>query len=451
MSEGASITDWLRARQQALAPRVSALLWRDNVEWRFEDGNLRHRTGGFFSIVGVKIAPSNASADGIDMPMIRQPEIGLLGFIVMANGDDEPKWLLQAKSEPGSVGYVQVGPSVQATQSNYLRLHGGLPTRFLNFFHDQSAPPLVDHRQSEQGSRFISKYNRNAVRLVDKAFECGHPNWRWFSAGDVKRALAEDFAINTDARSVIACAPWRLLCAGRNPFAPPPGVDDGPRARAPADFIAMLAESYVRPPDDTVERALADLEAVNARRIDRLRRKRLDQLKGWRLEEDRLCAETGEAGFDIRSYAVHAPGREREDWSQPLVRSLKEHDAALVFQVRDGRLQAFLRFADEPGFRGRRQYGPSWQSDGANPPWIEEILGADALKPLLSVRQSDEGGRFMRSVMRYSLYLLGEDVRPPAKPGGAWVDIRGLEALCLTEGVLTNEARSATSVMLRLA
>ena len=35
------------------------------------------------------------------------------------------KYLLQAKVEPGNINKIQISPTVQATRSNYLRIHGG--------------------------------------------------------------------------------------------------------------------------------------------------------------------------------------------------------------------------------------------------------------------------------------------------------------------------------------
>ena len=44
------------------------------------------------------------------------------------------KYLLQAKVEPGNINKIQISPTVQATKSNYLRIHGGKTIAFLKFF-----------------------------------------------------------------------------------------------------------------------------------------------------------------------------------------------------------------------------------------------------------------------------------------------------------------------------
>ena len=50
-------------------------------------------------------------------------------------------------------------------------------------------------------------------------------DWRWSNSGELRAMLAEDFAVNTDARSVLVCSDWNLLADGA-PFAPRQGQDD---------------------------------------------------------------------------------------------------------------------------------------------------------------------------------------------------------------------------------
>lgn len=122
----------------------------------------------------------------------------------------------------------------------------------------------------------------------------------------------------------------------------------------------------------------------------------------------------------------------------------------LAAQVRAGVLQFALTMAFEPGFAGRPQYGPSLQSSAPSDvaPLLKARLAAET-KPRLSVLQSDEGGRFMTSRVRYRVIWL-EDEPLPAEDAMAWVSAAGLEQLCRRPGVLTNEARSAASLLLTL-
>ncbi len=115
---------------------------------------------------------------------------------------------------------------------------------------------------------------------------------------------------------------------------------------------------------------------------------------------------------------------------------------------------AFLAYSDEPGFGTACELGPSWQSDRLNPEWVTAWAGSDGMTVWASIDQSDEGGRFLDSVMRYEICELdAADVEADALAGqgGHWVSLAQLQALCATGGVLTNEARSLVSLLLSLA
>ena len=66
-----------------------------------------------------------------DHPIIVQKELGILGII---KDKVKNKYLLQAKVEPGNKNKLQLSPTVQATKSNYERVHGGKKIPYLNIF-----------------------------------------------------------------------------------------------------------------------------------------------------------------------------------------------------------------------------------------------------------------------------------------------------------------------------
>jgi oxidase EvaA len=436
-----SVVSWLENRRAVSSMRVERLPWAQNPDWVFTEDALRHVSSGFFSIAGATQHWPGAPLDGADRPMIDQPDPGLLGFIA-APAPDGLNWLLQAKNEPGTIGAVQVGPTVQATQANYRQLHGGAPTQFLGRFADPQNPPLIDTLQSEQGTQFIGKANRNAVVLAAAPFVSPHPDWAWFATSYLRDALASDYAINTDARSVIVSAPWRLLASPEGLFS----AD----ARSPAlsDFVAAARASHSASHAD-IAGILARLNDARRTQAATLMRKPLSALAGWRITDDGIVSADASADMEIVNYAIWATGREVTHWRQPLLCPRETSSCGLVFHEMDGRLKVFLRYAAEPGFLGRVELGTSWQSNTPSPAWITERIADLERAPLLAIHQSDEGGRFMRSIARYSLHML--DTPPPAGiTGGDWVDIGELEALCARPMTLTNEARSAVSLLLSL-
>lgn len=447
-----AIIDWISTRRLELAPTVKVLPWAENKEWEFRDGKICHISGGFFSVVGLRVETTGNAPVESEHLMIDQPELGLLGFVISQTAAGF-KWLLQAKSEPGTEGFVQVGPSVQATQSNYQRLHGGAETPFLDLFQDPHSPAVYDVPHSEQGSKFVGKFNRNALCEVPSEFEVHNPNWRWFESSDVKKALSQEFLLNTDSRSVIVCSPWQYLTAPHPPFSSESNqMSDlpGSRDHNVEKFVEYLRDSY-RDRGDGIEKLVGNLRHAEKRERFKVQQTPINELAKWKIGESNICAVDEGADVEICSYSVEATGREVEAWHQPLLVGLIEHEAGLIFQFRDGSLKLYIRFCAEIGFGGRVEYGPSYQSDGENPAWTEKFLRENETAPILSVRQSDEGGRFKNSIMRYQIHHLSEDVPVEDDEDGVWVDLAQLEALCAISGTTTNELRSGISVLLSFA
>ncbi|WP_237307948.1 NDP-hexose 2,3-dehydratase family protein [Streptomyces alboflavus] len=125
--------------------------FRELPQWSFtRDGDLVHDSGRFFTVSGMRVR--GPEGPGRDQPVIVQPEIGVLGLLIK-DLDGEPHVLLQAKAEPGNIDGIQLSPTVQATRSNYTRVHRGGATRHLEHFTGPGrGRVLVDSLQSEQGA-----------------------------------------------------------------------------------------------------------------------------------------------------------------------------------------------------------------------------------------------------------------------------------------------------------
>jgi oxidase EvaA len=119
MSE--SLLQWLQAQRALQTCAVESISLDDSREWLWADGSIKHRTGRFFNVVGVR-----DETTGWHAPLLDQWEIGTLAFI-RREREGEVEILVQAKLEPGDLGLSQLAPAVQATASNLDRVHGGSP------------------------------------------------------------------------------------------------------------------------------------------------------------------------------------------------------------------------------------------------------------------------------------------------------------------------------------
>lgn len=72
-------------------------------------GDLRHRTGKFFTVHGLRVHDPTGAVHWWDQPIIDQPEVGILGILVK-EFDGVPHFLMQAKAEPGNPGGLQLSP-----------------------------------------------------------------------------------------------------------------------------------------------------------------------------------------------------------------------------------------------------------------------------------------------------------------------------------------------------
>ena len=118
------ILAWMKEQNEAVVSNISQIPLSEMSKWDYRDDHICHESGKFFSIDGIRVNTNYRNTHEWDQPIINQPEIGFLGFIVKKfNG--VMHFLLQAKIEPGNLNVVQLSPTLQATRSNYIRVHGG--------------------------------------------------------------------------------------------------------------------------------------------------------------------------------------------------------------------------------------------------------------------------------------------------------------------------------------
>ena len=121
---------WLKIQKKIQKLNVTKVNLNSLKDWNFNKKEIFHKSKRFFKIIGVRIK-SNFYKKNWDQPIISQNEIGILGIIKNSKTN---KYLLQAKAEPGNINKIQISPTVQATKSNYTRVHGGKEIPYLRYF-----------------------------------------------------------------------------------------------------------------------------------------------------------------------------------------------------------------------------------------------------------------------------------------------------------------------------
>jgi len=198
------IRQWIERRNREVEVKVDKIPFAEMRMWHSEeDGSIRHDSGRFFSIVGIDVVTDYGANNHWRQPIILQPEVGYLGILTKEiNG--VLYFLMQAKIEPGNVNCVQISPTLQATKSNYSRVHEGKSPNYLDYF--VNAKPgniILDQLQSEQGARFMRKRNRNIIIKVDDDVPVLE-DFRWMTLGQIKELMHYDNMVNMDTRTVLS-------------------------------------------------------------------------------------------------------------------------------------------------------------------------------------------------------------------------------------------------------
>lgn len=445
------IGNWLDQQRLKSRLTVKPIPFAECIGWQFDKGALVHQSGGFFSVRGCRYHRPHPGVTDVYLPMIDQPEVGLLGF-VFRKKDHGWEWLLQAKTEPGNVGGTQIGPSVQATESNWMRRHGGKPTPMLDLFATscQGSELITDIKQSEQGDRFLGKYNRNAVVRVGE--DVNTPDggiWRWFPAEQLLVELGNDYVVNTDSRSVLWCSNWNFL------LAPGQSTPFG-RWRGKGGFGEALLNSVSVPinqPEDQSGyfKAVAMLKLMRCNPTTMIELLPLDALEGWSLNRFSLSPDQpAGAAHSVRAISVQAEDREVTSWCQPILASREEQRVVLLCSLKDDVLHFALNLSAEPGFREGIQFSPSLVTGVGheNPAeWLDACTDPKAIIRA-ETRQSDEGGRFLSSIALYQILEVPSQWISVPVSHGVWVTLSAARRMSSASGLLNNELRSALSVLL---
>ncbi|ANY10592.1 NDP-hexose 2,3-dehydratase family protein [Pseudonocardia sp. HH130630-07] len=439
--------EWIAERNAAHRHDVRRIPFDELRSWAFDPatGNLRHDTGRFFSVEGLQVHTDHGPVRSWSQPIINQPEIGILG-ILMAEIDGVLHCLLQAKTEPGNVNGVQLSPTVQATRSNYTGVHAGNAVPYLEYFRNPGAGRVLsDVLQSEQGSWFYRKRNRNMVVEVEEPFEA-HEDFRWIPLGQVHELCAVDNIVNMDTRTVLAGMPTG--------FEGMAGTGSGGLADALAR--SCVASSGGLHTDAEVLSWITDRQSGHEIRTELIP---LHDVAHWRRTPDRIRHDP-ESFFSVIAVAVTATSREVGSWTQPLLEPHGVGRVALLVARFGGVLHALMHARVEPGYLEAVELAPTvqfapetYRGLGLAPPAfldvVEEVGRGERV--LFDAGLSEEGGRFHHARNRYQIIEVDPVLDDRTTPDHRWLTVAQLNGLLLHNNYVNVQARSLIACLRGLA
>lgn len=390
--------EWIDARKKDVKVEIEITKLSNLGDWNFnkDSGNIKHKTGKFFSIDGidVQIQTINGETKNWSQPIINQPEIGYLGCIVKEfNG--LLYFLVQAKIEPGNENVVQISPTLQATKSNYTRAHKGNAPAFLDYFNiPGKSKILVDQLQSEQGARFLAKRNRNIIVEVDEELDLTE-DFKWLTLGQIKKLCCYDNVINMDLRTVISCIPFHeanevFLESIKNEYYL--------NSYNGANFLdSILSKNNNHISTDSVISWLAELKSKTDIKTKNVR---LDELNNWSLTDDKL-SHIDNLYFDVLWVKAQIMHREVSSWGQPILAPSNHGLIAFIVKKINGEYYFLVQAEIECGHLDIYELGPTVSCVESNHPngsvpFLDYVSSVKNTQILYSSLQSEEGGRFYK-------------------------------------------------------
>lgn len=435
------IRQWIKRRNCEVEVRVEKISFADMKMWHSEeDGSIRHDTGKFFSIIGVDVQTDYGENHHWRQPIINQPEVGYLGILTKVI-DGVLYCLMQAKIEPGNVNCVQISPTLQATKSNYSRVHSGKSPNYLDYFVNAKPENIIlDQLQSEQGARFLRKRNRNIIIKVDEEVPV-LDDFRWMTLGQIKELMHEDNLVNMDTRTVLS---GLKISDYVTPLDGLLGMSDMGRGFY---LSSTTNHHYISTRDH-----LSWLTSLKSKYDLWVTPCSLLNMPGWMKTDSEIVREDGKY-FKIIGVNVTITNREVASWCQPLVQPMQQGLCAFIVKKIAGVYHFLVQAKLECGNFDVMELAPTVQCltdvvvKGEEPDFYNYVINARKDQIKFDVFQSEEGGRFYHEQNRNMIVEADEDFPLDVPPCYTWMTLRQLYKFLRYNNYLNIQARGLIAAL----
>ena len=431
------ISSWITQRNQEVCVDVERIPFASMERWNIApDGSLHHSSGKFFSVEGIHVKADYPKQIEWEQPIINQPEIGYLG-ILAKEFDGVLHFLMQAKIEPGNVNNVQLSPTLQATKSNYTRVHGGKNAAYLEYFRNAKPNQIIlDQLQSEQGARFLRKRNRNMIVKVEEDIPACE-DFRWMTLGQIKELMQCDNCVNMDTRTVIA------------------GIDFAEQSVSEAEIAemssfgqGMIESALTQQGIKSLREVLSWLTNLKSRYDLSVEKVPLNQIEEWECKDDEIVR-YDKKYFRVLGVRVHIDNREVVSWCQPLVQPMQQGICAFVVKKIGGIYHFLVQAKLECGNRDVFELAPTVQcltgsifNGVSRPPYTDYVLNAGKGQIIYDALQSEEGGRFYHEQNRNMIVEADDDFPIDVPPTFQWMTLGQINEFMRYSNYINIQARS---------
>lgn len=443
----AEVVQWIEDLNQRTTFKIQKIPLARMEGWDFDKrGNLRHRSGKFFSIEGVRIQTNYGHVSQWSQPIIYQPEVGILGILCQKR-DGILYFLMQAKIEPGNVNQIQLSPTVQATRSNYTQVHGGQRPPYLDYFIDlRSKKVIVDQLQSEQGARFLKKRNRNMIVEIPTDWEIQlQENFCWLTLGQIKKLMLHDNIVNMDARTVLSCTQLKV-----NNQVSTESLEPGLRQLGFSEtesniLLSLLSEQKALHSYEGIISWFTMLKTFTELEVTRCN---IDEVNDWRVDEWDI-AHVDEKFFKVIGVSASIGNREVASWCQPLIEQRQSGLIGFILKRIKGVYHLLVQAKLEVGNLDVFEMAPtvqcitgSYQEPEWQVPYLEYFSDTRNALCLYDQLQSEEGGRFYCEQNRNMVVEVGDDFPESVEPNYIWLTFQQVKEFVKFNNYFNIEARS---------
>jgi len=414
-------------------------------------GDIRHKSGKFFSIEGIRVQTDWGLVNNWEQPIINQPEIGFLG-ILTKQIDGVLHFLMQAKIEPGNINVVQLSPTLQATKSNYTRVHKGKSPNYLEYFNgEKKVEVLVDQLQSEQGARFLRKRNRNIIiEVKDTESIPVLENFIWLTLGQLKTLIKIPNLVNMDTRTVIAGIPFGSYDSSTLRFYDALQINTGAKGRY---FLqSMLMKDGFYNSSDSIISWITNLKSTYELNVNTIP---VNKIKDWHYS-DGVIRHKEEKYFSVIGVGVEIENREVVNWDQPMVKPAQEGIIAFIVKKINGVYHFLVQAKLEAGNHDIIELAPTVQCltgnyrSGLNDytvPFINEVMSAKPENIWYSAYQSEEGGRFYQEQNKNMIIEATDEFSMDVPLNYNWMTLQQLMSFLKFNNYLNIASRSLISAV----
>ncbi len=432
---------WYSERNAAGNFNVNQIPFSKSEQWFYDGdcGYLRHFTRKFFSIEGIRVSTNFGAIKTWEQIIINQPEIGILGIITKIIGGIR-HFLMQAKMEPGNINILQLSPTLQATRSNYKQIHKGKAPSYLEYFVEHpDSQVIVDQLQTEQGSRFLNKRNRNIIIEVSAEINV-EEDFYWLTLWQIKQLMKIDNLINMDSRSVISCIPYINEVETISGSILPNNLKSN-------DFRFLNSLCDKENAMNNLDQIIGWLTRLKAEYDLSVASVKLNDLVDWEITEQEIRHKT-ENRFSAILVEVIAGNREVTSWNQPLIKETQIGLIGFLMCKINGIDHFAVQAKLEPGNIDKFELAPTISfsnyeervAEGFNPTFVEYFLGEGRVNVLYDNLQSEEGGRFYQFQNRNMIVETQGEISLPEN--FIWMTLNQLHTFLKFNNYLNIQARS---------